>query len=447
MERVSGLGRAGGSALVLGVAVVFVAAAAMLGARSRVTPSTSFVAARSTATASPTGTVVVAVAPELTLRPSPTLPPTASPSPTPRPSPEPISVVGFTTPGSADSSKWDGLSWSAVAPSSPLPSVDRIVHWRGGWVAYTCGCTDAPDGVQKVHAAYWSSSDGVRWSPVSALDIGLPAANIVEAPGGLVAIESYWGSDLATGPHVWVSADGAAWRSVGIPADLAGLSIDTVAGTANAIVALAYDAAGNRVISSSDGMNWRDVIVPGGPFCWCDTASSPVWVQSAGGRVFLEGVRQSAAGVDSVGIYWSNDGRSWTSVKGAFRGLPGMLTARDAILAVSGDGLNAWDAEVWSVSTDGGSSWRKLANYGPLSKACQSGFGCGSDGAIYSTGDHLLAVNEAGQAWISTDATNWSRFDLGGRTFKTEPNGANEAYDLKLLPTGVYVNGWFGSAR
>ncbi len=56
-------------------------------------------------------------------------------------------------------------------------------------------------------------------------------------------------------------------------------------------------------------------------------------------------------------------------------------------------------------------------------------------------------MNKAGQAWTSSDATNWSRFDLGGRIFKTEPNGANEAYDLELFPTGVYVNGWFGSAR
>jgi hypothetical protein len=356
--------------------------------------------------------------------------------------------VGFTTPGKTGSLGWASLTWSAVDPSSPLPTIDRIVHWRGDYVAYTCGCTDAADGVQKVHAVYWSSSGGVEWAPIPALDIGLPAANIVEAPGGLVAIENAWSTDAATGPHVWASANGTDWQFLGAPAALTGLSIDTVAGTANAIVELAYDSNSSRVISSSDGVNWHEVVVPGGPFCWCDTASAPVWVQAAGGHLFLEGVKQSAAGVDTVGAYLSSDGRSWTSVKTTFRGLPGMLTTRDAILAVSGDGLNAWDSVVWSVSSDGGSSWHRLDSYGPLADSrCYEGLGCQLNGAVYSTGDSLLAVNEVGKAWTSTDGTSWAPFDLGQRPLGTDPNGASEAYDFKLFPTGLYVNGWYGSGQ
>jgi hypothetical protein len=333
-----------------------------------------------------------------------------------------------------------------LGPDSPLATIDRIVLWRDGYVAYTCGCADAADGVQKVHAAYWSSTDGVRWVPISALDVGLPAANIVEGRSGLVAIESQWSTDAATGPHVWASANGTDWQFLGIPADLAGFSIDTVAGTPNGIVALAYGTYGNTILTSTDGVSWQTVVVPGAPFCWCDTAGSPVWVQAGQGRLFLEGVKQSATGVDSVGVYWSLDGRSWTTVKGIFGGLPAMDFASGAILAESGDGLEAWDSEVWSVSTDSGASWRKLAAYGPLTDTrCWQGLGCQLNGAIYTIGDRLLAVNDGGKAWTSTDATNWSPFDLGNRPAATGPNG--EVYELKLFPTGVYVNGWFGSAR
>jgi hypothetical protein len=182
-------------------------------------------------------------------------------------------------------------------------------------------------------------------------------------------------------------------------------------------------------------------------FCWCGTGNAPVWVSSGSQRLFLAGYLGNPETPGPVGVFWSDDGATWTRAKGNFAGLPSLDFAAGGILAQASVGEAG--AEQWLTSTDKGASWVAVKGLTPVGiKGC-NGTCTGSgvpDGIIYSDGHRILAVKNNGQGWTSLDAVHWSPLSWGNRSLKTSDPAQSEVYHLKLLPGGVFVDGSLGSA-
>jgi hypothetical protein len=374
-------------------------------------------------------------------------------------SPQPTSI-GFMTPGVA--SDWKGFSWTQLPNQSPLLTVDnyagalQLVSWTGGFaVRVTMNGGD--------DSALWTSPDGEIWTQVTAMvHPGLVAAG----PAGLVVIGDQ------SSQTVWTSSDGKNWRNAGSPVGLG--IIDSLAGTAAGLVATVHSVVGSgkfatgafSVAFSSDGVNWTtQAIEPG--IAWDEIG--PV-VQSGNGRFFLMGgytggtafgdrpVLASltqpgrygpgilgATATGTGGLWWSDDGRTWTRSKfGGYYGTQ-IEFGRDGMLMSTSDRMVPGGGADLESSIDGGKTWTSESTFSPLGAApnWNEGEGAGTtgpDGVTGSNGSIFLAVKSNGQAWTSSDGRNWAPIPWAG------PLPASGPQSLWVLPRGVVVGTMYGAA-
>ena len=380
----------------------------------------------------------------------PTLAPTASPFGSPTPAGK---SVTFTTPGV--DSNWSGVAWSTLPAGSPLLLADpglKVIPWRGGYAAY--GSTGGG-----TKGFLWTSTDGLTWRVVTSFT----AQQIVAAasPTGLVAVTGT--PDSPSAPQtVWTSTDGVTWHKAGTPTGIG--TIDTIAGTSAGLVATGHTLKGTGksataqfgVAFSTDGLNWTPVAVGHG-IAWDYIGPA---VQSGNGRFFVmggytggtasgyrpvlasltkPGMPGSGAlnsGAGTGGLWWSDDGRTWTSASDTAY-VSGLDFARDGIEMIwsyravpGGTGLQ--------FSSDGGKTWGKSQDPLGDSVCGQGECSTGPDGVIGSNGTYLLAVKSNGKAWVSSDGKTWTSMAW---------DGSLATGSILVLPRGVVVDGKYGAAK
>lgn len=396
--------------------------------------------------------------------PSPTISsPSASASPSlevPAPTPASSSATAapsaatFSLPGVA--SNWTGLSWSKLASDNPLVSADsgaRLISWSHGYVVY--GTSNGGS-----NGFVLTSPDGATWNQVTAIgtDYVLVAASSTE----LVAMTE----TATTAATVWTSTDGVQWRNAGTPSGLS--VVDSIAGTAAGFVATDHSVSGSGktatgtfgVAYSSDGITWTPVDV-GTAISWDEVGPQ---VQSGANRFFVTGgytggqASQAAYRLDALhepagtdrgivasgaastpGLWWSDDGRTWTAATG--------LTSYGATLLVGRSGmlLGTTDREVpgaigLETSSDGGKSWRDDTGFAPVGAVVCGQGECtpGPDGSFAANGAVLLAMKNNGQAWVSYDAKTWTAVTW---------TGSSAGGSFMVLPRGVLVGVNYGAAK
>jgi hypothetical protein len=361
-------------------------------------------------------------------QPSATTPPISIPSAEPSPTPG-ASPVTLTTPGVT--SNWQGFTWSTLPADSPFVTADfgmQVLAWRAGYVAY--GTTNGA-----ANGFVWTSADGLTWRQVT--DISAPRILVAVSPTGLVAFAD---DPSATSPieTVWTSTDGVAWHNAGSPTGLA--FIDSIAGTSAGLVATSHTLTGTGkfatsqfgVAFSTDGLNWTPVSIQPG-LTW--SPDNGPQVQSGANRFFVFGALASPGKVSAGGLWWSDDGRTWTRssneayTSGLDFGQGGIVMHTTEGLVPGGTGLE--------LSTDGGKSWRKSND--PLGAVVCGPRECstGPDGVISSNGSFFVAVKSNGQAWISYDGQAWTSIAWGGPL---------SSVSLLVLPRGVVSDGQYGAA-
>ncbi len=229
-------------------------------------------------------------------------------------------VAGFTTPAPPSAgSAWARLTWRKLAATDPLRLVQRVVGWRGGYLAIGRVVRVGDRGRTPV----WLSQDGKVWTalPEAVFGKSTVVMDIAEAPSGLVALTAQAGSNecppgdcwTITGPvHAWTSEDGAAWVARPAPDFLPpGESVDRVAMVSGRAGIVAASTSLPVVASfSSDGITWRTI-----------TKAFPSTFRLAGLWARVDGFAAvGAVDVDAshqAGLaLWSADGESWSPAAG-----------------------------------------------------------------------------------------------------------------------------------
>ena len=93
-------------------------------------------------------------------------------------------------------------------------------------------------------------------------------------------------------------------------------------------------------------------------------------------------------------------------------------------------------ADEMEVSRDGGKTWLKDPDFGPLGSlgTCPDPATCQSDGYIGSNGSIFLAVNGEGKAWTSSDGIAWKQIQ-----WNLPEWGNTTRLTFIVLPRGVLV--------
>jgi hypothetical protein len=354
---------------------------------------------------------------------------TATGTATPQPSAQASlsAAASFGTTGAP--SAWTGLTWQKVPVGSPVqmlasPFATRsLVGWDHGYAAVGSSGT-GPD-------VLLTSPDGQAWTQIAAAqDPRFMAAG----PDGLVVV-----TQTSAGDSIWTSADGTQWHDAGRPSGVSGIT--SMVGTAASLVAVGLvgpDTSG--VVSSTDGVSWTPTSFKVG------AGWDELGVYAGQGRFFAIG-GNSATG--EGGMWWSDDGRTWTQsswtgfVAG---GTPTIEFAAGGMLSWTVPGISDYAVEM-EVSHDGGKTWLRDPGFGPLGSLglCPAP-ACASDGYIGSNGSIFLAVNHEGKAWTSSDGTAWKQIQ-----WSLPGWGVSTRYTFIVLPRGVMVGSqgtdlFYGSA-
>jgi len=299
-----------------------------------------------------------------------------------------------------------------------------LVSWDHGYAAL--GSSNAGPNV------LLTSPDGETWTQIAAVqDPYFMAAG----PDGLVVVDQ--GS---SGDTIWTSADGWQWHDAGEPSGVS--DIQSIAGTAAGLVATGQVSPTTfGVVFSTDGVSWAPAAFKEGA-SWDDLG-----VYAGQGRFFVIG---GSSETGEGGMWWSDDGRTWTQsswtgfVAGA---IPTIEFANSGMLSWTTQGISDFAGEM-EVSHDGGRTWLKDPGFGPLGSlgTCPDPASCASDGYIGSSGSIFLAVNDEGMAWTSSDGIVWKQIQ-----WNLPDWGVSTRYTFIVLPRGVMVGSagsdlFYGSA-
>ncbi|HVR80074.1 MAG TPA: hypothetical protein VMS99_16990 [Acidimicrobiia bacterium] len=257
----------------------------------------------------------------------------------------------------------DGLHWDRALPNRSLGGRRSQELWT---VAAFDGRLLAGGG-DRGSAAVWTSTDGVSWNRVigpnrflgSRQGRAIIRGMTVGGPGIIAVGEA--DNDAA----IWTSSDGENWSRVNNPGVLGGEGSQGIANVIDSqlgLVAVGFDLGGERinflgrgseedmdgvVWISEDGLLWQRVDSPafGGPG-FQELTDIVRWGDGlvAVGRDIPGGVRldDPAADVDA-GIWFSEDGVSWSKVESRSLGGPGwqdifgIAVSGSRLVAVGGD--------------------------------------------------------------------------------------------------------------
>ena len=262
--------------------------------------------------------------------PSATLRPNLATIPgTPSVSVAAASPAGTPSPSAAGESatyiQWTRLTGAAQVWGGQSTSGDNwtVFGWSHGYIAF-----DEPvhgDPPKRDPTITASSTDGVHWvyggsfTPIGVTDGYRGIANVVEGPGGLLAVGTTWlgacGSEAYEAPAA-ISADGVTWKALNpqigrVPAN--DDSVQAIAGGQSGYVA----TGSGGVFTSADGMIWRQADLKQSAFKAFGRAESGAsfaggFVISGESNVPEYGVNCAAPTYRAPSLWWSSDGITWT---------------------------------------------------------------------------------------------------------------------------------------
>jgi len=159
-------------------------------------------------------------------------------------------------------------------------------------------------------SAVWTSADGITWSRLGEVT-GLGLASIVGPVGydgkRYVALGGEGGGRFygaQSNGAAWASTDLAHWTKAPAQEAFGGAEFHGLAADSNGFVAIGFDAGGQSVWTSLDGLHWTtvsdDAALPR------DDAQPSDIVHTASGFLMIGRIDQVAA------AWTSNDGRKWT---------------------------------------------------------------------------------------------------------------------------------------
>jgi hypothetical protein len=367
---------------------------------------------------------------------------------------------------------WTGLSWSAPSAFPDASSIDDIVAWNGKLIAVgriqNGGTSDA---------AIWDSDNGgTAWTR-----LGTDATTFADSqisglettPSGLVAwgwvgqpVCAGQGEGMICGPTpvmLWTSPDGVSWKRIADVSMFKGATIGGVTLGAQGLIAVGDTGWKEPAIwVSATGAAWQRLTLPAGTFK--DANFSDVRATSSG-CVLAGGIGNSAptsggvSGADTgtAAVWWSPDGRTWsagtvtraegvgTSLGRIFLGAGGMVGVGSAS---GGKSATAW------TSTEG-RTWLPIANAELYAGVPTPAPGAPSipSFSISDDGTNLLAVGVgdhlAISMWVSTDGLTWQQLLFSGLTDSIPHWPGDQGPTIStayLVPDGLIVIGQQGAS-
>ena len=403
---------------------------------------------------------IVSTSPTPTPGPTSSAPaPTMSPGPTPSPSPSPAPSPS----ASPQASGWTGLTWSdGEVPSSAAGiEIDGMVAWHGEYIGVGgTGRSEESNG----QGAFFSSTDGVRWTVVQTIDLRPDRhLNRVMVIGDrLLAIVEIWSVDCPAGtvcptpdfaPELWTSTDGSHWTTVVSPSwhdtwSPGGLRW-VVAGDAG-ITAVGYEAQVREmgqplpaaiplVVHSDDGVTWekadltqgfshavfRDAVAFSGGFVIVgrDGVPDPTTEVVDPANPLPLGVGRPAAWVSADGIHWTVATVDGIEIEGGE--LSRVVVGADGLFAIGAGSPSAGDATPSGWTSNDGATWHVVGRLGselPAVDQASSQVPVFGDTVLASDGRHIVILDreapgsDAMAAWVSTDGATWVPLAFAGST-------------------------------
>jgi hypothetical protein len=267
----------------------------------------------------------------------------------------------------------DGRTWHA---GEGLRPADVPIHLAAGPLGVVAVGTIA-DAADAFRPASWFSPDGLTWTARSnAFPVDAAKHDIVEVTD-VVATDDGW---LAVGREdpfcqtncgldpvralAWRSADGLQWQAVADAPSLARAAMTAVTRHATGFVAVGLAGTRAAAWTSTDGTTWTRA-ADGPVFDRLPSADPSLWttmtgVASGHGVVVAVGLEGPGGGHGPAArVWWSPDGRTWTSGGGAAFDAHGEVSVELADVAATPDGFvtvgstnGACPGGIWE-STDG----------------------------------------------------------------------------------------------
>lgn len=326
--------------------------------------------------------------------------PSSPAQPTPAPTP--------TIPSAPPSER--SLTWSPVSP--PPSGGETATGGGGGGVAAlpTGGFIDFVVDSASRTLVYTSTdgSDWIRSGEVTGQDASGIAPFVAFDGKRYVALGRESGGEFygdQSNGAAWISADLRRWTKAPVQASFSGAEFGAVAAGPSGFVAIGYDAGGEAVWTSADGLAWT--AVTGDPALPRDSTFPSAVVFRSGQFVMVGRIEQRPA------IWTSADGRRWTSLatlparsgfglQGLADGDAGLVTLALGDASVEVAPGDARGPVVPWVSADG-TSWRagapSAALFGayPAIVAVPGGY----------VGAGTVGLDAAARLWSSKDGFDW----------------------------------------
>lgn len=157
----------------------------------------------------------------------------------------------------------DGVIWTRqeVPTLGTDGTAERMTSVVAGPNGFVAGGSVGPELFDR-RARFWTSPDGVTWTPVPDDPAGFADAEVrsiaVLANGGLVAVGVVGPAQHPTGSVAWVSSDGSGWRRVDAAAFAGGLAVSVIEGGSVGLVAVGWDLDRRNAVTwtSVAGLGW-----------------------------------------------------------------------------------------------------------------------------------------------------------------------------------------------
>ena len=216
----------------------------------------------------------------------------------------------------------DGAAWTRH--DVPVLSTDGIAERMTSVVAtssgFVAGGSAGPELLDR-HARFWTSPDGVTWTPApdraETFDDAEVRSITTRADRSIIAVGVVGSVQQPTGSEAWWSIDGRLWKRLQDPDFEGGLAVSVVSGPSGSLVAVGSDLDRRNAVSwtSADGVDWmRSPAEPSrqhsGGYAWMTD------VTVVGDQLIAVGTLQGLQ--RGTAIAWTSiDGITWTQARSA----------------------------------------------------------------------------------------------------------------------------------
>ena len=396
---------------------------------------------------------------------TPTGPAPSGSAATPTPSATPVTAPSATSPITGD---WHGLRWSAPSAFPGAQAIDDIVTWNGGYIAAAQVQRDNPN----QQPGFWSSSDATTWTRLNIDTTAFPDSQInglVHTASGLLAW-GWAGEPVCSGSGeggttceprpvmLWTSPDGVSWTQVADISTFKGATIEGVTAGSQGLVAVG-DTGWNKtaIWVSATGAAWQRLTLPAAGFkdAHFSSVSATSWGYVAGGAVGGQ-APVCCVSLPSTGVaaaWWSTDGQTWTRASvqrtgGVGSDLGAIAVGAQGMVAVGSASGGKSGSTAWT-STDG-RTWKPIALAPDIAyfgaPAVSPGVPTLPAYTIEGDGARLIAVGQDAAfqlaIWTSLDGLDWQQLTFSGATAAIP-----STIDDYMVPGGLIAVGAAGGSQ